>query len=208
MTELELKERVRLFQEIREKIDSREQEQNSQRPRGLVLEYLLQPVCCAVVGKVLPLRNCKSFWHPLLSLAPSSPPLRSQHTHKGSLLLSALYSETCTWPCIQSWTQLLRAMTLVTCLPFPSSLPDLTLLSLGAAFVWHPLFKRINCYPPVPDSFFQGTSCKLGSRWPVLISQRSPRGNTLLGHSLRITFSEPHPFEVWRSHWTCTKVPI
>lgn len=61
MTELELKERIRLFQEIREKIDSREQEQNSQRPRGIVLEYLLQPVCCAVVGKVLPLRNCKSF---------------------------------------------------------------------------------------------------------------------------------------------------
>lgn len=39
MIELELEERVGLFQEIREKIDSREEEQNTQKPRGLFLEH-------------------------------------------------------------------------------------------------------------------------------------------------------------------------
>lgn len=45
MIEPEFEERVGLFQEIREKIDSREEEQNTQRPRGLFLEHSAGQLC-------------------------------------------------------------------------------------------------------------------------------------------------------------------
>lgn len=134
----------------------------------------IPPVCCFSVGHVLSSIDCKCSWHPLLCPAPSSPALQSQHTYKGSLILSALYSKACTWPCTQSRTWLFKEMTLVPCLPLCSSVPHPTLLFWGS--LCPTSFKRINCHPLMRVSFFQGISCKKGSGWSALISQSFPEG--------------------------------
>lgn len=160
MVELEREERVGLSQEIRESTDSREEEQNTQRPRDLFLEHSACWLCCSRWGFSLEELSIFLTPSPFSCIFLPCPPIPTHtHTHKGSLILLTLYSKACTWPCTQSWTWLLRAMTLVTCLLFPSSLPHSTLF-LGEAFVQHLLFKRINCQLPVPVSFFQGSSCK------------------------------------------------
>ena len=123
----------------------------------------------------------------------------AQHTHKGSLIFSALNSKACTWPCTQSWTWLLRAMTLITGLLFPSSLLYPTLLLLGKAFVPHLLFKKIDCsLPPLKCLLgsFRGLHANKAPGGLTWFPRALQRGNTLLGHSLQITFSELNPLWV------------
>lgn len=152
-----LEERLGLFQEIREKIDPTEEEQNTQRLQACFWNILLD--CGAVVGEVSSLRNSGSFWHLLLSPAPSSPALESQHTHEAAWFLQLFTQKHAPGPLLSHGLGLSEPHHWWLAFLFPPHSPT-PLLPLGEAFVQYPLSERIHCCSLVPVNFFPGTSCK------------------------------------------------